>query len=167
MSQTIPSAVKTSGTRRGVFAPAVADNSKITVTEAAAGDNVSCYLTAVNSTAEQASIQDRRWCSSQVFEIPGEKTKTLEITYTFNLGTPGDDEARLALVEGTKGTFGRFLQMDEDDTSFTAGDWYDAVDVVCGEQRVIEGEDNALDRIVQKLFIQSEWVPFAQLVAGT
>jgi len=167
MSQTIPQAVKTAGTRKAVFITGgAADLSAITAIEANGGDNISCYLTQFNQAGEQASIQDRRWCSSQVFEVPGEKTKTLQITYTFNLDTVADDEARLALTEGTKGTIVRFLQMDEDTTTFAADDWYDAVDVECGEQVVIEGEDNALDRIVQKLFIQSEWAAFKQLVAG-
>lgn len=164
MSQSIPKAVKTAGTRRAVFVPGgVADKSAVSAVEANSGDNISCYLTQFNQTGEQASIQDRRWCSSQVFEIPGEKTKTLQVTYTFNLDTPGDDQARLALTEGTRGTIIRFLQKDEDDTTFANGDWYDAVDVECGEQIVLEGEDNALDRIQQKLFIQSVWEPFKQV----
>lgn len=167
MSQTIPKAVKTAGTRRVLFVPGgVADKSAITTTEAAAGENVSCYLTQFNQTADQAAIQDRRYCSSQVFEIPGEKTKSLQVSYTFNLGEPTDDEARLALTEGTRGTLIRFLQKDEDDDTFSADDWYDAVDVECGEQIVIDGEENALDRIQQKMFIQSEWAAFKQLVTG-
>ena len=85
--------------------------------------------------------------------------------YTFNLGDPEEDEARIALKERTRGTIIRFLQKDEDDDTFEADDWYDAVDVECGEQIVVEGEDNALDRIKQKMFIQSEWEPFAQLAA--
>lgn len=165
MSQTIPKAVKTAGTRRVLFVPGgVADKSAITAVEAASAENVSCYLTQFNQTADQAAIQDRRYCSSQVFEIPGEKTKSLQVSYTFNLGEPTDDEARLALTEGTRGTLIRFLQKDEDDTTFDAGDWYDAVDVECGEQIVIDGEENALDRIQQKMFIQSEWEAFKQIV---
>jgi len=73
--------------------------------------------------------------------------------------------ARITLKEGVLGTVVRFLQKDESDDSFDEGDWYDAVDVEAGEQIVIDGEDNALDRIKQKLFIQSPWEPFAQLVA--
>lgn len=167
MSLTIPKAVKTAGTRRVLFVVGgVADKSKVTAVEAAAAENVSCYLTQFNQTADQAGIPDRRYCSSQVFEIPGEKTKSLEVSYTFNLGEPTEDEARLVLAEGVRGTLIRFLQKDEDDDTFTADDWYDAVDVECGEQIVIDGEDNALDRIKQKMFIQSPWEPFKQLVAG-
>lgn len=164
MSQTIPKGIKTAGTRRVLFiAGGVADLSAITPLEVAAAKNVSCYLTQFNQTADQASIQDRRYCSSQVFEIPGEKTKSLQISYTFNLGTPSDDEARRSLAEGTRGTLIRFLQKDEEDTTFDPGDWYDAVNVECGEQIVIDGEENALDRIQQKMFIQSEWAAFKQL----
>lgn len=166
MSRVIPKAIKTAGTRRVLFVPGgVADKKAIKKAEVDAAKNVSCYLTQFNQTADQAAIQDRRYCSSQVFEIPGEKTKSLETMYTFNLGDPEEDEARIALKERTRGTIIRFLQKDEDDDTFEADDWYDAVDVECGEQIVVEGEDNALDRIKQKMFIQSEWEPFAQLAA--
>lgn len=164
MSQTIPKGIKTAGTRRVLFVQGgVADKNAIAPLEAAAAKNVSCYLTQFNQTADQAAIQDRRYCSSQVFEIPGEKTKSLQVSYTFNLDSLADDAARIALTEGTRGTLIRFLQKDEDDTTFDAGDWYDAVDVECGEQIVIDGEENALDRIQQKMFIQSEWAAFKQL----
>lgn len=165
MSQTIPQAIKTAGTRRVLFVEGgVSDLNAITQDEVAAADNVSCYLTAFGQTADQAAIQDRRYCSSQVFEIPGEKTKSLQVSYTFNLGDSGNDQARLSLAEGTKGTLIRFLQKDESDDTFDAGDWYDAVNVECGEQIVIDGEDNALDRIQQKMFIQSEWAAFKRVV---
>lgn len=165
--QTIPKAVKTSGTRRVVFVPGgVADLSAITVTEITSGKNISCYLTSFNAASDQQMIPDRRYCSSQVFEVPGEETNTLEVTYTFNLAEPTDDEARIAMARGTRGTVVRFLQKDEDDTTFELDDWYDAVDVECTKQRVLDGEDNALDRVVQKLAIQSEWADWKQLVAA-
>lgn len=163
----IPKAIKTAGTRRVLFVQGgVADKDAITKAEVTAAKNVSCYLTQFNQTADQASIPDRRYCSSQVFEVPGEKTKSLQVSYTFNLAEVSDDEARTTLTEGTRGTLVRFLQKDEDDDSFDTGDWYDAVDVECGEQIVIDGEENALDRIQQKMFIQSEWAAFKQVVAG-
>lgn len=168
MSQTIPKGIKTAGTRRALFVQGgVADKAAITKAEALAAKNVSCYLKTFNQTAEQAVIQDRRYCSSQVFEIPGEKTKSLQVEYVFNLETPTEDVARLTLTEGTRGTLIRFLQKDEDDDAFDTGDWYDAVDVECGEQIVVEGDENQVDRISQKLFIQSIWEPFKKLVAGT
>lgn len=166
---TIPSAIRTAGTRRVLFIPGgVADLAAITVTEATAGENISCYLTGpgFELAGEQGAIADRRYCSSQVFEIPGEKTKTLQLTYVFNLGEPTEDEARLALTEGVTGTIVRFLQKDEDSTTFAVGDWYDAVNIVAGEQVPVDGEENAVDRIRQKAFIRSEWAAFKQLVAA-
>lgn len=167
MSQTIPNAIPTSGTRRAVFIPGgVADKKAITTTEVQSGDNISCYLTRTGFAqgGEQGVIPDSRYCSSQAFEIPGEKQKTLQLTYVFNLDDAQNDVARLALTEGQSGTIVRFFQKDESDDTFEGGDWYDAVDVLAGEQNVIDGEENALDRIQQKMFIRSEWVGFKQLV---
>lgn len=170
MVQTIPKGVKTAGTRRVIFVQGgVADKSKITKTEADAAKNVSCYLTrqgGFEQGGEQQTVTDDRYCSSQSFEIPGSKQKTLQVQYVFNLNEPTEDEARLALQEGTKGTIIRFFQKDEEDDSFDVGDWYDAVDVECGEQIPVEGEENAVDKIRQKLFVQSVWEPFKQLVAA-
>ena len=170
MAQVIPKSVKTSGTRRVVFVEGgVANKAAITKAEATAAENISCYLSrqgGFEQGGEQQTIADDRYCSSQSFEVPGSKQKTLQVQYVFNLGEPTEDQARLTLVEGTKGTIIRFFQKDEDDDAFDTGDWYDAVDVECGEQVVVEGEDNAVDKIRQKLFIQSLWEPFKQLVAA-
>lgn len=171
MVQTIPNGVKSMGTRRVVFIPGgVADLDAITVAEANSGENVSCYLTRAGGFevgGEQQTITDARYCSAQDFEIPGTKQKTLMTQYTFNLAEPEQDEARIALKEGTRGTIVHFLQKDEDDEEFTAEDWYEAVNVETGEQTVVAVEDNAMDRIRQKQFIQSRWTDLKQLVAGT
>lgn len=170
MAQVIPKSVKTGGTRRVIFVEGgVADKAAIAKTEADAAENVSCYLSrqgGFEQGGEQQTIADDRYCSSQSFEVPGTKQKTLQVQYVFNLNEPTEDAARLTLTEGTKGTIIRFFQKDEDDESFEVGDWYDAVDVECGEQVVVEGEDNAVDKIRQKLFVQSVWEPFKQLVTA-
>ncbi len=169
MVQVIPKGVKTSGTRRAIFVQGgVANKAAITKAEAESAKNISCYLTrqgGFEQGGEQQTVTDDRYCSSQSFEIPGSKQKTLQVQYVFNLNEPTEDEARLALKEGTTGTIVRFFQKDEDDDTFDVGDWYDAVDVECGEQIVVEGEENAVDKIRQKLFVQSVWEPFKQLVA--
>lgn len=169
MALTLPAAVPSMGTRRVVFVPTVADIEAITVTEVTAAENISCYLTRSGgwaATAEQAAITDGRYCSAQDFEIPGTKTRTLSVQYTFNLGEPTADEARLALEEGTTGILVHFLQVDQDAETFDVGDWYEAVPVTMGMQNVVAVEDNAVDRIMQKAFITGEWVSFKQLVAG-
>lgn len=167
--QRIPTAVPSLGTRRAVFIPGTVGNIEaITVTEVTAGENISCYLTRQNgfqSGLTENVTADARYCSVQDFETPGTVSRTLNVQYTFNLGTPTDDEARIALAQGTVGVIVHFLQVDEDATTFAVGDWYEAVPVRAGVQAVVPVEDNAVDRITQKLFVTGEWVSFKQLVA--
>jgi hypothetical protein len=168
MTLPIPAAVPSMGTRRALFLPTVANILAITVAEATAGDNISCYLTRTGwqPTKDQATIVDPRYCSAQDFEVPGAKSRQLMLTYTFNLNSPTDDEARLALVEGVTGVLVHFIQMDEDADTFAASDWYEAVPVRMGEQNILPVEDNALDRIQQKAFITGEWTGLTQLAAA-
>lgn len=166
---TLPAAVPSMGTRRVLFLPTVASILAITKIEATAAENLSCYLTRSNGwapTGDQAVIADGRYCSSQDFELPGTKTRQLNLQYTFNLGEPTADEARLTLKEGTVGILAHFLQKDDGDPGFDTGDWYEAVPVRMGMQNVVQVEDNAVDRISQRAFITGEWTELTQLVAG-
>lgn len=170
MVMTIPSAVPSMGTRRVVFIPGpVADIDALTVTQVTAATNVSCYLTRQGgwaATADEAVINDGRYCSVQDYELPGTEGRTLALQYTFNLNEPTEDEARLALARGTDGVLVHFLQVDEDSETFAAEDWYEAVPVRMGLQSVVPVEDNAIDRIAQKAFIRGKWTGFKQLTAG-
>lgn len=167
MALTLPAAVPSMGTRRVYFIPAAVDIEAITVAEITAGDNLSCYLTRDGwaPTKDQATITDSRYCSAQDFEIPGAKTRSLMLTYTTNLNEAGDDEARLALEEGTEGILVHLLQVDADHDTPESGDFYEAVPVRAGEQNILPVEDNALDRIQQKAFITGEWTSFHQIAA--
>lgn len=169
MALTLPAAVPSMGTRRVVFIPTAADINAIKLSEITSGENISCYLTRQGGwqpTGDQATIADSRYCSAQDFELPGTKTRTLSVQYTFNLNEPAADEARLALTEGTTGILVHFLQVDQDADAFAVGDWYEAVPVTMGMQNVVAVEDNAVDRITQKAFITGEWTAFQQLVAS-
>lgn len=170
MSLTLPASVSVEGTRRLVFIPGgVADVEAITLPEVESGDNVSCYVTGNGwqPSGDQAVIQDPRLCSSQDFERPGRKTKSLTIQYTYNLGTPSDDEARLALVEGTEGVFVNVLQKPEDEDDIEVGDWYEAWPGTLGEQMPMPPETNAIDRITQRVFVTGTVAKFHQIVAGS
>lgn len=169
MAMTLPASVPSVGTRRVVFIPGtVADIEAITPAEITAADNISCYITRTGWTPALTEnvVTDPRYCSAQDFERRGTKSRTLQLTYTFNLNTPEDDVARLALTEGATGILVHFLQVDEDSTAFEAGDWYEAVPVEMGEPTVMPPEDNSVDRITQKAFITGEWVSFKQLATG-
>lgn len=164
----LPAAVPSMGTRRVLFHPTVADITKITKAEADAASDISCYLTRAAGwapTGDQAVVADARYCSAQDFELPGTKTRQLNLQYTFNLGTPTDDVARLALLEGTVGILQHFLQKDDGDEEYAVSDWYEAVPVRLGMQNIVQVEDNAVDRMNQRAFIRGEWTTLHQLVA--
>lgn len=167
MSMTIPTAVPSLGTRRVLALPTVANINAIKLTELAGAANISCYLTRAGGwtpTKDQASVPHQPYCSSQDFEIPGAKSRQLMLQYTFNLNDPASDVARLELEEGTTLTLVHLLQIEEDVNTFAAGDWYEAVPVLMGEQNVVAMEDNALDRMQQKAFVRGEWTGLRQLV---
>ena len=169
MTLTIPAAVPSLGTRRVVALDTVADITAITLAEITAGENISCYLTRQNGwqpTKDQTSIPDTRYCSAQDFEVPGSKTRTLLLQYTFNLNLPTADEARLGLIEGSELTLVHFIQKEDGDDEFAADDWYEAVPVRMGEQNIVPMEENALDRMLQKAFIRGEWTGLHQLAAA-
>lgn len=170
MAMTLPASVPSMGTRRVVFIPGtVANINALTVAEVTSAENISCYLTRSGGwapTTNEGTITDGRYCSAQDFEQPGTVQRQLNVQYTFNLGDPTADEARLALTKGTSGVLVHFLQVDEDSDTFATGDWYEAVPVTMGVQAVVAVEDNAVDRITQKAFVTGEWSDFSQLVAA-
>lgn len=170
MTLTIPAGVPSMGTRRVVFVPGtVADIDAITVTEATAASNISCYIMRNNGLTKnltQNKITDGRYCSAQDFQRFGSKSKDMSLAYSTNLDTPEDDAARLALVEGTEGILIEFFQVDEDAETFAVGDWYQATPIQLGEQHIPPVEDNAIDRIEQQVAVTGSWTQLKQLVAG-
>lgn len=168
--KTLPASVPVEGTRRVVFITGtVEDIESITAGEIASGTDVSCYITGSGwqPTGDQATIADPRLCSSQDFERPGRKTKSLTIQYTYNLAEPTEDEARVDLAEGTEGILVNILQKDEDEDDIEVGDWYEAWPVKLGEQMVMPPETNAIDRITQRAFVSGDVAKFHQIVAGS
>lgn len=165
-----PASVPVDGNTKVVIAPTVADQDAITVAEAtgAGVTDISAYLTSDGwaPTGDQGSIVDSRLATTQDFEQPGRKTGVgLTIRYVFNLEVPADDEARLALIEGTKGVAIKRTQKPYGD-ALAADDWYEAWPFTAGEQKVMAAEANAVDRIEQKLFITGPVTRFAQISAA-
>lgn len=168
MAFDIPASVPVEGTRRVYWlAGGAADPDAVSVAALSSAVLVGCYVTGNGWTpgGDQATVQDRRLCSSADFEQPGRETNTLDTMYTFNLEEPDADEARLALVKGSKGAFINVLQKPEDDENVATGDWYEYWPVTTGVQRVMAPEDNAVDRIQQKQFVTGPVRRFKQLVA--
>lgn len=165
----LPASVPVDGTRRVIFVPTVANPTAVTIAEANAGTPIAGYLTGDGwiPGGDQATISDTRLLSSQDFEQPGRKTKTLGIRYTFNLATVTDDVARITLAEGTTGFLLNVLQKPEEDgETITAADWYEAWPVKVGEQMVMPSEANSVDRIDQKAFVTGRVEKFRQFTAA-
>jgi len=164
----LPASVPVDGTRRVIFIPTAADIRAVTATEANAGVHLASYIAggdAWTPGGDQATIPDPRLSSSQDFEQPGRKTKTLSIRYTYNLNSEEDDVARLTLAEGTVGYLLNVLQKPElDGDTITADDWYEAWPVKAGEPMVVPSEANAVDRIDQKMFVTGPVEKFRQFV---
>lgn len=170
MTLTIPKGVPSMGTRRVVFIPGtVGDIDAITVTEANAAENISCYILRSNGLTKSLTenkVTDSRYCSAQDFSRFGSKQKEMGLAYSTNLNEPTDDAARIALVEGTEGILVEFFQVDEDSDTFGVGDWYQATPVQLGEQNIPPVEDNAIDRIEQGVAVTGGWTQLKQLVTA-
>lgn len=168
MAQTIPAGVPSMGTRRAVFIPGpVADLEAITATEVTSGVDISCYVlrsSGITESLTQNMITDGRLCSAQDFQQFGSKAKEMSLAYSFNLNEPTADAARLALEEGTSGVLVVIYQVDEDSETYAADDWYKATPITTGEQHIPPVEDNAIDRIEQKVAVTGAWTGLKQLV---
>lgn len=162
-----PIALPVDGTRRVIWLATVANILAVTIVEANAGKFLDRYITGDGwiPSGDQETIKDARLRSTQTFEQPGRKARSLALRYTYNLKAPTSDEARITLAEGTQGYLLNVLQKpDLDGDILTATDWYEAWPAICGEQMVVPSEENAVDRIDQKIFIRGKVIPFRQFV---
>lgn len=156
MTSPTPASVSTNGTVRAVFIASVADLNapKLTEINAVTSLDFSCYATGDGVAAEtsEQNIEDARLCSKALYEAPGDRTDTLEITYVFNPKVPASDEARLELTEGRKG-FVLIRWAVDSDTVFAVGDIADLYPATLGAQRKNNPTRNSVHKITQKCFV--------------
>lgn len=114
--------------------------------------DVSCYLTQFAPSTTEGVVTDDRICSRVTLENPGKKTEMLQVGYVYNPPVPAEDEARLALVEGTEeyvvARYGKPY-----DEPIAAGDTVDVWPIKAGRQVKQEGASNETFKIGQKLFV--------------
>ena len=166
----MPAVVPARGSRRLLIIPAAADILAITLTEAAAGDDISCYLdgpNAIDHTDEVGVIEQNPYCSNVTLQLDGVEKPTLNVEYTLNLNSPTDDVARLALPQGTTGIAVHLTQIDQDEFTYAADDWYQAIRFQASKPMLVKTKDNRPDPIRQRLNARSKWTPLSQLVAGS
>lgn len=86
MTVSIPESVVAEGNVKVVFVPVIADPAAPTVTELTAGTDLSCYMMSgwEGLTAEQNTGEDRRFCSTEVFQRLGRTSWTVSpLSYTY------------------------------------------------------------------------------------
>jgi hypothetical protein len=153
----IPASVSTNGTVRAVFMPAVLDRlapKLATEVLAVSSLDFSCYATGdgVNAETSENNIEDARLCTKAVYEQPGDRTDTLEITYTFNPRLPLQNKAHLELIEGRVGLIGIRWAVDAE-LDWEEDDMIDLYPVTLGAQRKNNPTRNGIHKITQKCFV--------------
>jgi hypothetical protein len=160
----LPRAVVSDGNLMVRVVLALADPEAPTVAEVNAGVDVSCYLTSFAPTTNEAVVTDDRICSRFVTENPGKKTEQLQVVYVYNLPEPTEDQARIALEEGTVGYIVSRWAVPYDD-AVAAGDIVDILPIKAGTQTKLEGASNETLKIGQKLFVYDELIRDAVVAA--
>lgn len=165
----IPPGVSTNGTVRALFIPTIADLEELMLTEIAAVASLdfSCYASGdgINAETSETNIEDARLCSKAVYEQPGDRTDTLEITYIFNPSNPTGNEAQLELVEGRKGFIALRWAIDAEEP-WAVADVVDIYPTTLGAQRKNNPTRGNIHKITQKCFVTGRVYKDVAVVAG-
>lgn len=156
---TLPVSVPSDGTLRLDFVPTIANPAAPTVAEltAVAAQQIDGYVTGEGwqPSGEQATVTDTRVASTQDFEQPGRKTKSLTLVYVHNPTSPTDNEAYTTLAEGTTGFIvARYGKPRT--TAYAASDKVDVWPVTCGEPMKNFNGANSVHTVTQRLFVTGE-----------
>lgn len=169
MTSPLPTSVPSDGTLRIDFVPGpIANLSAPTVAEltATGAQELSGYVTGdgFNPSGEQATVNDERIASTQTFEQPGRKTKSLTVTYVHNPEDPTNNEAYLTLEEGVSGYIVTRYGVPRGQ-AWAAGDIVDVWPVKAGEPMKNWNGANSVHTATQRLFVTGDVVIDA-VVAG-
>lgn len=139
--------------------PAVADLKapKLTEVNAAAGVDISCYLTSDGyaPSVDQQVTTDERLCSTQTFEQPGRVSNSLDLTYIDNTNSPNEttsNKAKETLAPGSTQVL-VVRRGKAYDTPIAVGDTVTLFPIKPGVYQEMAPEANAVLKIMQKQFI--------------
>lgn len=142
MTVTIPASVGAEGNVRVMFASALSSRTSPTIVQlnGATTVDISCHLMPDwgGITGEQATGEDRRYCSRESFDRLGRVKRTIApMTYTYlpqsSTATAGN-EAYLALTTGNTGYLVIAYGINPADTTLSAADKVESIPVECGVQ---------------------------------
>jgi hypothetical protein len=153
---TLPASTPADGNLKALWVVTMADPENPTVAELTAGSvvDLSCYLTGLTPSVDQAAVTDDRICSRQTFEQPGREKNGLEVMYVYRGQEPvsATNKAQTTLRSGTAGYIVSRWGLDFE-TAIAAGQIVDTYPVTCGVQDKKPGDANSILQINQKMFI--------------
>lgn len=171
MSTIYPEGIIAQGNGAVWAVPALANINAPKLTELTAKILLSCGIRGFSPTGEQGSSTDPRYCSTQMFEVPGRYTPSIDpLEYVYDPQEP-DNVAEYAYY--TELTEGRSLFVINRlglayDLPPAAGQYVNVYPVVCGAKMdvpVDPGAEGTKIAVRQKLFISGPMVRDVALVA--
>lgn len=163
----LPTAVATDGNVRIDFLlTATAAAPTLAQLNAGTAVRAGSYITGdgFSASGEQASISDERVETTQTFEQPGRKSKTLTLTYVHNPAVPADNVLALALTEGTTGYIVTRFGIPKE-TAYAAGQKVQVWPVKCGEPMPNYNGANSVQTVTQRMFVTNDVINPATVAA--
>lgn len=152
----LPASKPADGNLKALWVATIADTSNPTAVELTAGTvvDLSCYLTGLTPSVDEAVVTDDRICSRQSFEQQGREKNGMEIAYVYRAQEPASatNKAQTTLRNGTAG----FIVLRWGlayETAVAAAQIVDVYPSTCGVQGKMPGDANSILQIKQKLFI--------------
>lgn len=159
MTSPLPTSVPTDGNVRITWVLTISNTAAPTATELNAGTTVPAdgYITGdgYSPSGEQAAITDERVGTTQTFEQPGRKTKSLTLTYVHNPASPTNNALALALTEGTAGYIVTRFGLPRG-TAYAATQKVQVWPVTCGEPMPNYNGANSVQTITQRMFVTND-----------
>lgn len=157
MSQ--PISIPADGNLRVYYVATLADPETPTLAELNAGtsEDLSCYITGegFQPSLDEQVVTDSRLCSRATYERPGRWTKSMTLSYVYNLASPVNNAAYLTLAYLTEGfLIARWGVPFED--AWAAGDLVDVYPIQAGKPMKNQPTANGVLTVTQRLFITGE-----------
>lgn len=169
MTSPLPTSVPSDGTLRIDFVPTIANTAapKLTELNAAGAQELAGYVTGDGwaPSGEQATVTDERIASTQTFEQPGRKSKSLTLTYVHNPDDPTNNEAYITLEEGVTGNIVARYGVPRGQ-AYAVGDLVDVWPITAGEAMKNWNGANSVHTATQRLFITNQVQNDVAVVAG-
>lgn len=162
MTVVYPEGVRARGNESVIFVPTIAAPTAPTVAEltAVGAANISCWLSGFAPQGTQESVEDRRLCSEQIFEDPGDVQVSIDnIEYVYYPQAPvptADNKAYEVLKKDVTGYLVDRRGLNARTVAIAIAQIVDVYPVRLGEQfrmPLDPGEQGGKFRITQKAFV--------------